>query len=150
MAGLFESGEVDEVWLVYNRFHSILTQKPEAMRLFPIGSEGLRDATEGLVEEERLKGKDVSVEQVLHGDFVFEPGGGAVMETLLPLYLETRIYQVFLESIAGELAARMRAMDAATRNAGDLIAKLTLQYNRARQAAITKELVEIISGAEAL
>jgi F-type H+-transporting ATPase subunit gamma len=81
---------------------------------------------------------------------VFEPSRDAIFEALLPKYLDTGLYQAFLESEAGEHGSRMTSMDAATRNAGEMIDRLTLQYNRARQAAITKELVEIVSGAEAL
>jgi F-type H+-transporting ATPase subunit gamma len=83
-------------------------------------------------------------------DYVFEPDGGDLLSRLLPLALRTRIFQAFLETQAGEQAKRMTAMDSATRNASDLIDQLTLDYNRARQAAITKELIEIVSGAEAL
>jgi len=84
------------------------------------------------------------------GGFEFEPSREDVFEALVPKYLDTVVYQAFLESEAGEHGARMTAMDAATRNAGEMIDRLTMQYNRARQAAITTELVEIISGAEAL
>ena len=90
-----------------------------------------------------------------HGDvtpseFLFEPGKSEILGYLLPLYLETQIYRALLESIASELGARMTAMENATKNATDMIGRLTLQYNRARQAAITKELMEIVGGAEAL
>ena len=84
------------------------------------------------------------------GDYIFEPAGDQILGDLLPLSLQTRIFQSFLDTEAGEQAARMQAMDNATRNAGEIIDKLTLMYNRARQAAITKELIEIISGAQAL
>ena len=84
------------------------------------------------------------------GDYIYEPEGEEIIGELLPMVLYTQVLQAFLETEAGEQAARMQAMDNATRNAGELIDKLTLQYNRARQAAITSELIEIISGAEAL
>jgi F-type H+-transporting ATPase subunit gamma len=84
------------------------------------------------------------------GDYLYEPSGEEILGDLLPLSLKTRLFQSFLDTEAGEQAARMQAMDSATRNAGEIIDKLTLQYNRARQAAITKELIEIISGAQAL
>jgi len=84
------------------------------------------------------------------GDYIYEPDGDEILGQLLPKSLRTRIYQGFLETQAGEQASRMTAMDSATRNAGDIIDQLTLDYNRARQAAITKELIEIVSGAEAL
>jgi F-type H+-transporting ATPase subunit gamma len=83
-------------------------------------------------------------------DYLFEPNGGDLLSRLLPMALRTRLFQAFLETQAGEQAKRMTAMDSATRNASDLIDTLTLDYNRARQAAITKELIEIVSGAEAL
>jgi F-type H+-transporting ATPase subunit gamma len=83
-------------------------------------------------------------------DFVYEPSKKSLLDALLPLYIESQIYRGLLESIASELGARMTAMDSATNNAREMIASLTLQYNRARQAAITKELMEIVSGAEAL
>ena len=84
------------------------------------------------------------------GDFIYEPDGTEILGRLLPMALRTQIFQSFLETQAGEQAARMAAMDNATRNASDLIDSLTLVYNRARQAAITTELTEIVSGAEAL
>ena len=84
------------------------------------------------------------------GDFLYEPSKDALLEKLLPMYVEVEIYRALLESVASEHGARMTAMDAATGNASDMIGKLTLVYNRARQAAITKELMEIIGGAEAL
>ena len=83
-------------------------------------------------------------------DYIYEPSGTEILGAILPMVLQSQILQAFLETEAGEQAARMQAMDNATRNAGELIDKLTLKYNRARQAAITKELIEIISGAEAL
>jgi F-type H+-transporting ATPase subunit gamma len=84
------------------------------------------------------------------GNYIFEPSGQEILAELLPKALRTRLFQAFLETEAGEQGARMSAMDSATRNASELIDGLTLQYNRARQAAITKELIEIVSGAEAL
>ena len=84
------------------------------------------------------------------GDFIYEPSQGALLDSMLPMYVEVEIYRALLESVASEHGARMTAMDSATSNASDLIDRLTLQYNRARQAAITKELMEIIGGAEAL
>ena len=130
----FTAGELDEVWLVYNRFASTLRQDPTIEKLFPL-SELAEDGGE---EPEHLV------------DFVYEPSQQVILNDVLPLFLQTRITQVFLESEAGEHAARMTAMDSATRNAKDVIDSLTIQYNRARQAAITRELVEIVAGAEAL
>ena len=129
----FVSGDVDEVYLAYNRFVSTLNQEPTVEQLFPLTS------LAGDVEEpEHLT------------EFVYEPSQSKILGNILPLFLRTRIFQVFLESEAGEHAARMMAMDGATNNAKKVIDELTLQYNRARQAAITKELIEIVSGAEAL
>jgi len=146
MTRAYINHEVDEVILVYNSFVSVMTQRPSFIRLLPISSEGIEDPSKDMAEEAGAG----DAESLLSTSFVFEPDEDEILARLLPLYLETRIYQVFLESVAGEFAARMRAMDSATRNAGDLISSLTLKYNRARQAAITKELVEIVSGAEAL
>jgi F-type H+-transporting ATPase subunit gamma len=130
----YEAGELDEVWLVYNRFVSTLRQDPTIEKLFPL-SQLTEDGGE---EPEHLV------------DFVYEPSQQVILNDVLPLFLRTRITQVFLESEAGEHAARMTAMDSATRNAKDVIDSLSTQFNRARQAAITRELVEIVAGAEAL
>jgi F-type H+-transporting ATPase subunit gamma len=129
----YEKGEVDSVYLVYNEFKSAITQKTTVEALLPLPEpppekEGALRPTE----------------------YAFEPNERAVLERLVPMYVEISIYRALLESQASEHGARMTAMDAATRNAKDMIARLTLVYNRARQAAITKELMEIIGGAEAL
>ncbi len=129
LTAAFAAGEVDEVWLAYNSFKSTLTQIPSLKRILPLSIE-----TTGAAG----------------ADFVYEPEGAGILATLLPLYLRTLLLQAFLEMDAGEQASRMTAMDSATRNASDLIDRLTLEYNRSRQASITKELIEIISGAEAL
>ena len=125
----FEGEQFDEAYLCYNQFKSTLTQVPTIARLLPLAIEA---AAGGSV------------------DYTYEPTGGEILGTLLPLYLRTLLFQAFLENEAGEHASRMTAMDNATRNASDLIGRLTLDYNRSRQAAITRELIEIISGAEAL
>ena len=130
----FEDGQLDEVYLAYNRFVNTLTQTPTIEKLFPLS----HLAEESAVEPEHLV------------DYVYEPNQKAILGAVLPLFLRTRLTQVFLESEAGEHAARMTAMDNATRNAKDVIERLSLEYNRARQAAITTELVEIVAGAEAL
>ncbi|HCP45531.1 MAG TPA: ATP synthase F1 subunit gamma [Deltaproteobacteria bacterium] len=130
----YESGELDEVYLAYNRFVNTLKQEPVIEKLFPLNE--LASASHE--EPETLV------------DFVYEPSQKQILKDILPLFLSTRVQQVFLESMAGEHAARMTAMDSATRNAKDVIDRLTLEYNRARQAAITRELVEIVAGAEAL
>jgi len=133
VATRYEAGEVDEVRLVYSEFVSALTQTPRDVTLVPFTpADADADA-----DEETLA-------------YEIEPNAQALLETLVPRALEVEIYRALLENQAGEHAARMAAMEAATRNTEELTEKLTLQYNRARQAAITKELVEIVSGAEAL
>jgi F-type H+-transporting ATPase subunit gamma len=132
----YEAGEVDEAWVVVSEFVSALTQTPRAIRVLPFVPQvsRLREWKEGEVEP----------------PIEIEPSDQRVLETLVPVAFEFAIYQLLLENQASEHAARMTAMEAATRNTEELIRALTLQYNRARQAAITKELVEIVSGAEAL
>jgi F-type H+-transporting ATPase subunit gamma len=137
-AELFVSGEVDSVVLVYNTFVSALTQKVTDQAILPISADVLETD-----DEER---KD----DALRGDFIFEPEPEEILKRLLPVYLETQIYRALLESSASEQAARMTAMRNASKNAGELIDGLTLQMNRARQAAITQEILEIVAGAEAL
>jgi F-type H+-transporting ATPase subunit gamma len=129
----FLKEKTDRVYLIYSEFKSAMTQTPVIRRLLPIEP---RPLSEGEVKRA--------------GDFLYEPSKEELLEHLLPLYVQNGIYRASLESIASELGARMSAMDSATRNAGEMIDRLTLQYNRARQAAITKELLEIIGGAEAL
>ena len=129
----FLKEKVDRVYLIFSEFKSAMTQKPLVTQLLPIKP---RPVAEG--EAQRA------------GDFIYEPSKEELLEHLVPLYIQNGLYRAALESIASELGARMSAMDSATRNAGDMIGRLTLQYNRARQAAITKELLEIIGGAEAL
>ncbi|MEO0323429.1 MAG: ATP synthase F1 subunit gamma [Myxococcota bacterium] len=121
---------LDACYLVYNEFKSAISQEVIVEPLLPIVPAELAE------------------DQI--GDFIYEPGKTALLDTLLPMYVQVELYRALLESVASEHGARMTAMDAATSNAGDLIDRLTLQYNRARQAAITKELMEIIGGAEAL
>lgn len=133
----FLKGEVDAVYLVYNEFKSAMTQKVVVEPLLPVTEQIAEDAD-----------PDWSVKCL--DDFVFEPTREALLDRLVPMYVEISILRALLESHASEHGARMTAMDAATNNADDMIAALTLQYNRARQAAITTELSEIIGGAEAL
>ncbi len=129
---MFLSEQVDEFYLVFNRFRSALVQIPTVQRLLPIEKVG---------EEERLP---------VHLDFLFEPSPAELLGRLLPRYLFTQVFQALLEATASEHGARMTAMSAATDNAGKMISTLTLNLNRARQAAITKEILEVVSGAEAL
>jgi F-type H+-transporting ATPase subunit gamma len=135
---LFTSGEVDQVVLVYNTFVSALTQRVTEQVILPISAEILRTG-----EEERR-------EDALRGDFIFEPEPEEILVRLLPVYVETQIYRALLESTASEQGARMTAMRNASKNAGELIDTLTLQMNRARQAEITQEILEVVAGAEAL
>jgi len=124
----FDRDEADVVTVFYNRFQSVISQVPTAQQVIPARFEG--GATTALYD--------------------YEPGEKAILADLLPRNVATQIFTAFLENGASEQGARMSAMDNATRNAGDMINRLTIQYNRSRQAAITKELIEIISGAEAL
>lgn len=129
----FESGEFDVVTLMFNAFQNILVQTPTTLQLIPFQ---LPEVSED--------------EDTNHGLITFEPNEEAILNDILPRNIAVQVYGAMLDSSAGEQAARMTAMDNATRNAGDMISKLTLTYNRARQAHITKELIEIISGAEAV
>ena len=136
----FEAGKFDICSLVYNDFRSILVQEPSSLQLIPF------QAVDG--DEQGVK-EDVDTPQI-KSPYSFEPTEEEILAKLLPRNLGVQIFRAMLDSSAGEQAARMTAMDNATRNAGDMINDLTLQYNRARQAYITKELIEIISGAEAV
>jgi F-type H+-transporting ATPase subunit gamma len=129
----FEAGEADVVTLFYNRFESVVSQVPTRQQLIPAQVAGSAPAID-------LKG----------AGYEYEPDETTILNTLLPRNLTTQVFAAMLENQAGFFAAQMAAMDNATRNAGDMIAKLTLIMNRTRQAQITKELIEIISGAEAL
>jgi F-type H+-transporting ATPase subunit gamma len=129
----FELGEFDVATIFYSEFKNVLTQKPVAQQLIPsaVPAEAESEAPQTAVYE-------------------FEPDEELILSELLPRNLATQVYRALLENAAGEQGARMTAMDNATRNAGDMINELTLKYNRTRQAMITKELIEIISGAEAV
>ena len=131
----FQNGRTDAVYLVYNEFKSAGTQRVVVEPLLPITGANLR-VPEGSATAAT--------------DFLYEPSKERLLDALLPMYVESQIYRGLLESMASEFGARMTAMENATSNAKEMISSLTLQYNRARQAAITKELMEIVSGAEAL
>ena len=131
---LFESNEIDEVSILFNKFVSAISQEPTYQSLIPLSNEETS-------EDESEANNSV---------FEFEPDKNELLEYLVPRNFLTQIYRSVLESSASEHAARMTSMDNATRNAGDMIDRLTLTYNRTRQAFITKELIEIISGAEAV
>jgi F-type H+-transporting ATPase subunit gamma len=132
LAGRFLAGEADEALLVHNVFVTTLSQRPRCARLLP------------MIAEQEAAEKDAKP------PYHVEPSAAKLLEVLAPKALQTEIYRALLDTQAGEHAARMTAMESATRNTEEMIGALTLQYNRARQAAITKELVEIVSGAEAL
>jgi F-type H+-transporting ATPase subunit gamma len=136
---LRQNDRADAIYVVYNEFKSAISQKVSCERLLPVETPS---------EQEKVATEDVEVVPELK--FEFEPGEGALLEQLVPMYVQVSVLRAMLESMASELGARMTAMDSATSNAADMIARLTLQYNRARQAAITKELMEIIGGSEAL
>ncbi len=127
----FESSEFDICIIFYNQFKNVITQIPKAQQIIPLNSE---DSEENTSEE----------------SYEFEPDEDEILNNLLPKNISTQIFKAMLENSASEQGSRMSAMDNATRNAGEMVDKLTIQYNRSRQAAITKELIEIISGAESL
>ncbi|PZP44548.1 MAG: F0F1 ATP synthase subunit gamma [Azospirillum brasilense] len=137
VTAMLEAGEFDVCSLIYNRFHSVISQIPSEQQLIPAtvpapsGGEAAAASSDGALYE-------------------FEPGEEELLEQLLPKNLSIQVYRALLESAAGFYGAQMNAMDNATRNAGDMINKLTLSYNRTRQANITTELIEIISGASAV
>src|SRR6478736_153696 len=137
-ASLFIEGEVDRVVLVYNTFVSALTQTVTEQEILPISADILETD-----EEERR-------DDLLRGDFIFEPEPEEILARLLPVYVESQVYRALLESSASEQGARMTAMRNASKNAGELIDGLTLEMNRARQAEITQEILEVVAGADAL
>jgi len=137
VAELYTEAEVDRVILVYNHFESALVQQVTVQQILPL-SEDLLESN----EEERQ-------DDAMRGDFIFEPEPEQILERLLPVYLETELYRALLESAASEHGARMTAMRNASRNAGELIDTLTLAMNRARQAEITQEILEVVAGADA-
>ncbi len=126
----FEAAEFDVCTIFYNQFKNVITQIPQAQQIIPLNNEG-----EGSSSEE---------------SYEFEPDEDEILSNLLPKNISTQIFKAMLENSASEQGSRMSAMDNATRNAGEMVDKLTIEYNRSRQAAITKELIEIISGAESL
>ena len=135
---MYVAGEVDRVLIVYNHYESPLVQRVTEQEVLPIPEHLLQTD-----DEERA-------EDTLRGDFIYEPEPEQILERLLPVYLETEIYRALLESAASEQGARMTAMRNASKNAGELIDSLTLEMNRARQAEITQEILEVVAGADAL
>lgn len=136
----YTAGELDEVYLVFSEFINTLVQRPTVVKLLPIENPA---EAEGKQDEKDEKAKALV-------SYMFEPNAEAVLGELLPKYIEVSIFRALLEAKAGELAARMTAMDSATKNAKEMIDNLTLSLNRARQAAITQEISEIVGGAAAL
>ena len=129
---LFDEKQFDKCILFYNNFKNVITQIPQAQQIIPAEQNTVKETDDNLLSYE------------------FEPEEDEILEDLLPKNISTQVFKAFLENAASEQGSRMTAMDNATRNAGDLVDKLTINYNRSRQASITKELIEIISGAESL
>ena len=129
---LFKNNDFDKCIIFYNKFQNVMTQIPQTQQVIP------------------AKNKDDNKNENDYSSYEFEPDEDEILEDLLPKNISTQIYKGFLENSASEQGSRMTAMDNATRNAGELVEKLTINYNRSRQASITKELIEIISGAESL
>ena len=136
LVGSFLSGETDEVGVMFTQFESVMTQKAIFLPLLPL-QKRVAEEPEGAEPEEV-------------GDYIYEPARETLLEKLLPRYVEVRLFWIILEAQTSEFAARMTAMDSATTNAREMIDRLTLTFNRARQAAITRELMDIVNGAEAL
>ncbi|MDO8785267.1 MAG: ATP synthase F1 subunit gamma [Syntrophales bacterium] len=130
----FVNEEYDELYLIYNEFHNVAVQRPMVARILPPPSMG--------------RELEAASDRML--DYIYEPSPDALLEKLLPMYIHNMIYRALVETSAGENGARMAAMDNATKNCDDLITNLTLKYNKARQAAITAELMDIVGGTEAL
>jgi F-type H+-transporting ATPase subunit gamma len=139
----FLSGELQEIYVSYMQFRSVISQIPSTKKVLPLKVEAVVAASTNL--DAAIKNN----EKVVH-KFIYEPGKIEILAELLPSLVRTQFYRIFADSLASEFGARMSAMDNATRNAGELISKLTLEANRVRQASITKELMEIVGGAEAL
>jgi F-type H+-transporting ATPase subunit gamma len=137
LADLYTEGDVDRVIIVYNQFESALVQKVTVQDVLPL--------SEDLLET----GDEDRQDDAMRGDFIFEPEPEQILERLLPVYIETELYRALLESAASEHGARMTAMRNASKNAGELIDTLTLAMNRARQAEITQEILEVVAGADA-
>jgi F-type H+-transporting ATPase subunit gamma len=132
---MFEAGEFDVCTLYYSEFRSVISQVPTGLQLIPAAAPEVDEA------------ENVDAASAL---YEYEPDANAILDDLIPRNISVQIFRALLENVAGEMGAKMSAMDNATRNAGEMIDKLTMSYNRQRQAQITKELIEIISGAEAL
>lgn len=143
ITAMYEAGEYDVAKLVYSQFKNVMTQVPTLKTLIPVAA-GL-DLSESEGSETPASAPDLN-----GAIYTYEPDEAGILNVLLPRNLNTQIFAALLENVAGEMGSKMTAMDNATRNAGDMIDNLSLQFNRTRQAQITSELIEIISGAEAL
>lgn len=131
---LFADGQIDVLYLIYTQFVSAMTQRPQTVAILPIQPPQTEEG----------------VASAPTADYIFEPDPEQLLGTLLPRYVDTQVYQAIVDSVASEHGARMTSMSSATDNAGKMISRLTLSLNRARQATITKEIAEIVGGAEAL
>lgn len=141
LLAMFEKDEIGEIYLAYTSFKNTVSQVPKLMKLLPVDL-GAVETEEASEESEGLKADLLLMN--------YEPNATEVLDAIIPKYMSSLIYGAFLEAVASENGARMTAMDSATNNAEDMIAKLSLQYNRARQGSITQELTEIIAGANAI
>jgi F-type H+-transporting ATPase subunit gamma len=137
-----EDSTIDKVFLIYNEFKSVLSQRVTVKQLLPISSEALGGATEH--DAAKASGDQAPI------DYLYEQPPAQIFGDLLPRYVETQVFYALLESVASEHGARMTAMDSASKNAGEVIDNLTLNMNRVRQASITREIIEVVSGAQAL
>jgi F-type H+-transporting ATPase subunit gamma len=146
----FLTGKVDRVFVVYNEFKSAISQITRVKQILPVVPEKVTGAAAGASSAASSATSGAASGGDAQGDFLYEPSKQELLNRLVPLYVQIQLYRAALESIAAFFAAQMTAMENATKNAGDMIARLTLSYNRARQASITKELSEIVGGAEAL
>ena len=138
----FTSGRVSKVFVIYNEFKSVMQQRVTTEQLLPIPKAAVRSA-----DLQAQHGKAPVAGDV---DYIYEPDAAQILGELLPKHIEIQVYRALLESAAAEHAARMTAMDAATKNSGEIIDSLTLYMNKVRQAAITREIIEVVSGAQAL
>ena len=146
---MYIAGEVDAVYVIYNEFKSVMVQRLRLEKLLPLNPEAFSGEASGAGSEKQQGHQEKSESDKLAGDvdYIYEEPPEEIFAKLVPRYLETEVFRILLESAAAEHAARMTAMDAATTNAGELIGSLTLDMNKIRQASITKEIIEIVSGA---
>ena len=139
---MFTKGEVDRVMLIYNEFRSVISQRVIVDQLLPVARTDVDAAAAAAKAEAAMQAGQV--------DYLYEPSAQEIFNQLLPRYVEVQVYRALLESNAAFFAAQMTAMDAATKNSTEMIASLTLYMNKVRQAAITREIIEVVSGAQAL